>query len=333
MGGLGGGSRIVGLVLMMTSMLSGAVARAEGPVNWMAFHDHRPTKGVTHPHASGFDIRATGDGGPLRNFATGEELPVRVVVTSTGTTEPEHHRANAYAEPASPAANLLDGIVDVGNTGTIAVRKSTGSTVCLTFTNLDPAKRYTFSGTSARGGAYADRWICVTLLGADSAEEAHEMGDEDPPNLITRTTFPDAALRLGQVALNSGSNTVGSLVSWSNIAPGADGSISILTEQYTGRHPLGTSNNGPCGYALTAFALQEVDASLGQPLVSQAALPPDPVFTRVQRDGGNLLLEWENGRLQRSLSLGDGTWTDVEGASSPYTAPTTDGSLFFRIAR
>ena len=333
MGGLGGGSRIVGLVLMMSPMFSGAVARAEGPVNWMAFHDHRPTKGVTHPHASGFDIRANGDGGPLRNFATGEELPVRVVVTSTGTTEPEHQRANAYAEPASPAANLLDGIVDFGNTGTIAVRKSTGSTVCLTFTNLDPTKRYTFSGTSARGGAYADRWICVTLLGADSAEEAHEIGDEDPPNLITPTTFPDAALRLGQVALNSGSNTVGSLVSWSNIAPGADGSISILTEQYTGRHPLGTSNNGPCGYALTAFALQEVDASLGQPLVSQAALPPDPVFTRVQRDGGNLLLEWENGRLQRSPSMGDGTWTDVEGASSPYTAPTTDGSLFFRIAR
>lgn len=77
-----------------------------------------------------------------------------------------------------------------------------GCFACLTFTNLDPAKGYTFSGTSACGGASADRRIGVTLLGADSAEEAREIGDEDPPSLITRTTFPEAALKSAPAALN-----------------------------------------------------------------------------------------------------------------------------------
>ena len=300
-------------------MAVGPGARAQTTVNWVAYHDHRPTEGVTHPNASGFDIRVTGDGGPLKNFDTGAELPVTVVVTSTGTTDPDALGANAYPEAGSPAANLFDGIVDVGNEGTIGVRSSAGSTVRLTFTNLDPTKKYTFSGTSARGGAYPNRWIGVTLQGAEAATEAHQIGGGDPPNLITKATYPASTLIANQAALNSGNNTVGSLVSWAEIDPGADGSFSILTEQYNGPHPLGAANDGPYGYALTAFALQELNVVQAINITSHPAsvqtAPGQNVSFTVATTGAGVTYQWEQS------PPGSSAFAPIAGATATTYSP------------
>jgi hypothetical protein len=241
--------------LMLAALVGiGKVATAQTQVvtNWAAFNDHRPTVGVTHDNATGYDMRMTGNGGILKDFFTGADLPVQLVVENTGAV-PDDFGANNYPADGSPAFNLFNGIVDVGNSGTPGIRNSAATILSLTFTNLDPAKKYLFRGTSVRGNNYPDRWAVYTIVSADAFTDAHALGDPnnpnntgDPsnPNLITKTTFDTATLTNGQVALNSGENRLGSLVGWNDINPGPDGAFSVLAAQYIGLTPFGNPSAG-----------------------------------------------------------------------------------------
>jgi hypothetical protein len=52
----------------------------------------------------------------------------------------------------------------------------------------------------------------------------------------------------------------------------------------------------------------------------------------VSRNGNNLSLTWPAGfKLQSTLKINPSTWTDVAGATSPYTAPSTNSAQFFRL--
>src|SRR6185436_4205569 len=185
---------------------------------------------------------------------------------------------------------LFANLVDVGGTGgdgIIGLRSSEGNVVTLTFTNLDPSRKYVFLGTSVRGNNYNDRWAIYTLEGADSFVDAHI--DASPNNnLLTPGEFPGAAVGPGEVALNSGENRAGSIVGWAQINPGADGGFSIRQAQYIGATPFGTASAGPYGYGINAMVLIEVG-------------PPEPVS--ITADLPATLSVVENRPLNLTLGL------------------------------
>jgi hypothetical protein len=47
----------------------------------------------------------------------------------------------------------------------------------------------------------------------------------------------------------------------------------------------------------------------------------------IHRDAGNVVLQWTSGILQSAPSL-NGPWSNVTGATSPYTTPTSGMRLF-----
>jgi len=80
-----------------------------------------------------------------------------------------------------------------------------------------------------------------------------------------------------------------------------------------------TVNRMPPGAAMTiAYTLVEPGA------------PPGPLA--IEAAGGMLTLTWPGaGTLQASESLAAGSWTNVTGAVSGYTVPTSETKLFFRL--
>src|SRR5688572_16907989 len=52
---------------------------------WEAYNDYS-TGPLTHANATGYKLRIDADGGPLKDFATGLDLPVSVLVETEGGT-------------------------------------------------------------------------------------------------------------------------------------------------------------------------------------------------------------------------------------------------------
>jgi hypothetical protein len=245
--------------------------------NWAAFNDHRPTAGVTHANATTYDMRLTGQGGPLKDFFTGGPIPATMVVTAVGT--PDDFGANSAPNVDTPAYLLFNGIVDVGNAGTVGIRnRPTGveSAVTLTFTNLDPSQRYIFAGTSVRGNNYARRWTVSSIQGAASFEDDHSAA------VYTLNNYPSGTLTNGQAGFNSGENRAdGALVRWINIDPGPDGSFSVRCDQWIeATLPNGqTPDLTVYGYSFTAIYLAEV----GEPYA--------PILTDVTQPTNRVVLQ------------------------------------------
>lgn len=263
-------------VLLVALFLPGLpVSGAQWVTNWIAFNDHRPGTG-TGPNTTGYDMRV-GPGGALKDDLTGRNVAASLQVVATGA--PDDFGTMSYPNAGSPAYNLFNGKVDLGNQGSgIGCRASSGTGVTLIFTNLNPSARYLFRGTSVRGGNYVNRWTVCTLDGAAGFVHAHVDGSSDT-NIITKATFPDATLQPNQVAYNSGENRVGSLVGWDAIDPGPDGGFTISSFQYTGPAPFGNPlSGGPYGYGICGFMLIE----LVQPTPPQIVRQP-PAQTTVEQ--------------------------------------------------
>ncbi len=225
---------------------------------WEAFNDYRPSD-QTHPNATGYDLRVTDDGGPLKNRATGLDLNASVRVVVEGST-PDDFGANSPVNPGSPADLVFGGIVDVGNDGLPGLRTSGGTKLSLVFEGLDPAKRHHFRGTVSRGGNYNDRWSVFTITGSEAHVAAHIDGSNNQ-NLITKANYPAASLGENQVAMNTGDNKAGSLVGWDNIEPGNDGTFTVEAQQYQGAAPFGNPAAAPYGYGFNAIYLAEVEST------------------------------------------------------------------------
>lgn len=235
------------------------LSQAQSTVRWEAYNDYRPSD-LTHPNASGYDLRINDDGGPLKDFKTGLDLKASVVVVVEGDGTPDDFGANSNVNAGSPADKLFKGIVDIGNSGLPGIRANLNTKLILFFKGLDPTKRYNFRGTVSRGGGYNDRWSVFTITGADSFVAAHEDGSVNK-NIFTKATFDKGTLGPNQVALNSGDNKAGSLVGWNNIEPGADGEFAIEAQQYTGPAPFGNPSAAPYGYGFDAIYLAEIEST------------------------------------------------------------------------
>ncbi|HSH15532.1 MAG TPA: hypothetical protein VLD18_05830, partial [Verrucomicrobiae bacterium] len=231
----------------------------------------------TAPSVNVYNLRGTpGEppqptSGPLTNYLTGEPLAVTIECVATGS--PDFFGAISYPEVGTPAYNLFNGIVDIGNNNSaIGVRNSAGTTTTFTFHNLDPGKRYIFRGTAVRGNNYLNRWTKAVIQGADVFVDAFTAG------VYTKDNFPSGTLGVGEQAWNSGENRAdGALVGWDEIRPGLDGSFSIHCEQYID-DPLPNGQApalGNYGYAICGFMLAEV----GEPTPIVIVTEPAPTTT------------------------------------------------------
>jgi uncharacterized repeat protein (TIGR01451 family) len=242
-----------------TSLVSRIVVgpESDGATNWIAYNDHSPGA-ATRSTATRWNIQGAspGSGGSLRNISTGATLPTQLSITRSDTST--WSSPGAAPDAGSPAAQIFTGYVDFVTGSAANVPISEPYWVRYSFSGLDPHLRYNFDGTAVRGEAtYANRWTLVELAGARSFVASHTAG------CLTEGTD---TIQSNQVALNTGDNRSGDVVSWQNIQPERDGTFSVLCRQYTGFVP-GGSSGGDNGYALTAVRLEEV------------AVPVDPAPT------------------------------------------------------
>jgi hypothetical protein len=307
------------LFVYLTAVTGLFTANAFAQTTWEAFNDHRA--GVsTSPNATVWEMRGTGSGGALKDIATGADLTATMTVEEEGLSD--DFGANGAPNTGSPADVFFTGkctIGGVGADGIPGVRSSTATMIRLRFSNLNPAKRYKFRGTTCRGNvAYVDRWSLFKIVEADGFTAAHVDGSANQ-NLFTATTYPVSAILPEEVALNSGNNLDGSLIGWDNINPGADGTFAVEARQYVGTAPFGTPAAGPYGYALNVMYLAEVSSGGGVGTI-----------TNVRSVGGNVRIEWTGpGKLQSSDDLT--VWADLLTATSPYDFSPAATRKFFRL--
>ena len=217
---------------------------------WIAYNDSAYKDGQTNaPNVTTFGLGRSfageGNTGLLRNFATG--TPTAVTATyeehiSTGSVNSAGDSAPYVA--GTDAQALFEGKVDwVGN---MSYGDSPGWWVDLTFSGLDPNKRYTFVGTVDRAGgaAYADRVTNWKLMGADSFVYASSPG--------ARKVADDS------VEFSTGSNPAGYVARWTDVRAGADGTVVIRTSHTVGEAAGGIPGaHAYKGYAGGVFLLAE----------------------------------------------------------------------------
>lgn len=331
--------------LATTLLCATALGAGAQNTNWVAFNDYRPTPGVTAPNVSGYDLRVTGDGGPLTNYFTGEQLAAAVTVESIGA--PDDFGANSYPDPGTPSYNLFNGIIDLGNTGLPGVRAGGAATVTMTFTNLDPSQKYMFRGTVSRGNNYVNRWALFSLQGAVSFADAHVDGSPNT-NIFTADTFSGAASDLlpGQVVLNSGENRVGSLVGWNDIIPDADGTFSISAERWLGPTPYGNASDSGTSYAYGLNAILLAEVSTGPPTPPSITAQPvgesigerEVATLHVGAVGtGPLIYQWYRGSPPSgSLVLGANRATfrvvNTTGSGLAWSVPADSGTYYVVVS-
>lgn len=293
-GRFGQGLLLAGLIVLPS--LAGAQT-----FNWVAFNDHRPTAPpgasgwVTAPNVTTYDLFNTPSGGPLTDLDAGTQLAVGVSVTRSGsgvrdlgTTE------RPFA--GTPAYELFHGIADPGGSGVVGLEAN--GWMLITFTNLNPAKRYSFYGTVMRGGNYLDRWGVCTISNVVACSPAHTgLGGT---NVITQASFPASTLGPDQVAWCGGENrAAGDVIGWDDIEPNPEGSFSILSQMYRGPVPSGRNTTAPSySYALSVFALAEFEVEptpltlVLQPATETIVVELLPFSLSVAVEGGSPRYQW-----------------------------------------
>jgi len=61
------------------------------------------------------------------------------------------------------------------------------------------------------------------------------------------------------------------------------------------------------------------------------AAPPISDTLTVSVSGGNAVIRWSSEGTLQSATAVTGPWTDVAGATSPYSVPTTNTRRFLRV--
>lgn len=277
------------------------VAALGAHAQWVAFNDH-VQGAASAPNATFFNPWASlgPQGGLLKNVSTGATLAAGMSVSQSlaaigGTM--------SGPTAGTPAYDVFSGAVDFGQDSVLLTNPL--SVVSYAFTNLNPARLYSFKGTAVRGGAasYANRWTLFELQGADSFASAHTWG------CLTNGT-PGVTLAASQTALNTGINTAGFIVDWEAVAPGADGAITVYARKYSGAVPGGASD-GSTAYGLSAFRLEELSGTTNvqppQPQQSSWLATLTGTSWRYDQTGRDLGTAW------RAPSYDDSTWASGRG--------------------
>ena len=120
-------------------------------------------------------------------------------VTLTGTVGGTTGGSGAPSA-GTPAADLFSAI-NSWDASAIYFNYNDTVNIALTFTNLNPSKKYSIRGTAVRASNYTTRWSKVSLTGATSSTEAHQTGPGSP-GIITSAdpTYGGTLLPDGRIA-------------------------------------------------------------------------------------------------------------------------------------
>lgn len=236
---------VVAALLVLTALSTGTAF-----ANFTAYNDcvytspqPAPLANVTTYTPAGADIPSGSiASGKLKDFATGAATGVTASLTQSGTThyQPSLDTGGSETAVGTDAYNLFTA-KGVG-VGGVVYYGTNPWYVDLTFTGLDPTKRYEFVTTANRNGAitntgYDNRFTKFTVSGADAFVNTSSAG----------TTISGAS-----TIFNTGRNTTtGYVARWADIAAGADGTFKVRAEAYNPSVQNST-------YAFSAFSLSEV---------------------------------------------------------------------------
>ena len=323
-------------VLLSLLVLCRVASHATAAEEWIAYNDCVDTDPFSTPeHATNFGLGRSyvGEGatGNLLNFETGEDTGVTVSFVENTSAGNTINWASDFADytPGTDAEETFGEVLDL--TGNMSYNDSPGWSLDLTFTNLDPARRYTFAATVNRNGgdSYRNRITNWTIMGAEastyaSSAAAHKVSDES-------------------VEFITGHNPEGLVARWTDIRPAADGSFKIRTS-----HGIGEANGGLPGpdsykgYAGGLFLL-----------IAQAGAEPAFVIDEIKHDpaADTTELTWKSSEgelfeIRKSLDLkGDPTtWPllgeQIAGAAAPAESTTvivdrnaTEAAAFYKVFR
>ncbi len=266
---------------------------------------------TTHVSTTSFAPNAT-PSGPMKDIVSGADTSVTLTVTTSGVN---YEGLTGIPAAGTDAGSTFLGFVDFSTDDPHSLALDGNDHFTYTFAGLNPSNHYEFAGTAVRGeSSYTNRWTLVTINGADSFTVAHSSGI----GIIT------AGLASNQVAVWTGDNSQsdqGFIAQWTEIDPGADGTFSIVSNQYTGATGQVGSGiaDGTKSYGLNAVRLKE-SAVVGRPTVvnhpantigpTSARLPGEvtdpgadtPTVTLYwgDHDAGSLIGNWD-----RTLRLGE----------------------------
>ena len=208
---------------------------ATAQVEWTAFNDLAPDGSDNPPNVTGHDYRAVG--GSLRDFVTGDALPVTVSGTIVNGYDPR--RNGVPTREGTDAAAAFGGVVDLR--GIHELDRADWRNI-VTFDGLDPTKRYTITLTANRGNRLyrGSRYTRVTLVGADELTQASSDGV---------VVYGEDAVSFG-----AGDNSkTGYVARWVDVTA-ADGQFSVVS-QWDNEQGGGFGNTK--GYAMAAFRLEQ----------------------------------------------------------------------------
>lgn len=192
-----------------------------------------------------------GSSGYLKDVQTGAILQAKLTITTNGPVSVE--KGGLAPDDGTPLFNAFNGYVDFGtssNPDAMTVL-SGGATVTYTFSGLYTNALYSFETGVVRGGSgfvFARMWTEFQLDGAQTSTAAHSSGC--------------VSLSPTQAVINTGENSAGDMVVWTNITPSIDGTFSITCSQYTNSVPDGSDTEGLNGFGLAYFRLSENNTNL-----------------------------------------------------------------------
>ncbi|MDY6839027.1 MAG: DNRLRE domain-containing protein, partial [Thermodesulfobacteriota bacterium] len=252
--------------------------------------------------------------GELLDFNTGAGTGITATLTQSGGVVWQPDISSSWTggydtAVGTEARDTFGGIADM--TGVIYYGSS-GWYVDLEFTELDPAKTYTFATSASRarkntdgsGTGYDDRNTMYTISGADDA--------------INTSTPGVTVISNESVWFNTGNNhDEGYVARWTGIEPGADGSFMVRAEA----HDVPTEYKG---YSFDVFMLQEVGESTEENLtidsVGNGSVIKDPDQA-----------EYNPGDVVELTAVPDTGWQfigwsgDLTGTTNPETVTVTAG--------
>jgi len=234
---------LITAVLLLIIGLS--VSSSYGQVVWTAYNDCQTDPiGTTHANVTAYSIYDEFLGsstGLLKDFASGSTTGMPTVTFSLegdpGLSTSHSGQSADNPDAGTDAYLIFNGIVDFSG-NLVDSQDPDGWKQIITFTNLDPTKVYTFVGTAIRNKVYYDRQTRVTISGHDSAINNSSVALGANPGDDNAVFQP-------------GDNTSdGYVIRWDDIAPGADGSFVITSEDAGGDTEYKS-------YPVNGFMLQE----------------------------------------------------------------------------
>jgi hypothetical protein len=159
--------------------------------------------------------------GLLVKYAGGASTGVTMAIGHNGTGQLFWEGGGQYT--GGPGGTIFHDVMGDTYDDNMALH-SLGSVQTITFSGLDPTKLYTFAGAATKAPSYFDGLSTIEIAGVDASTAGNILSGLMPTNFAAFNGTHTATKTFLTYAEDD-------LVLWKNIAPGADGTFSIVGTQ------------------------------------------------------------------------------------------------------